>query len=331
MPDEQYTGDGGLGFDYEDVPPAVEPQPATFGYVYGSSRYANEPPVPRPTQAQLQGLPANTLTDIPGAGWAYRETVPHQERLMQLDLEAQRARQAAEAAAQDAQMFAQMSRVARSVKDIEIARRSIDVMGLQRDIQNGVPIHDAVARHPLALGSGYGAGLRATAPAPTIAPPRWVDPSGNAPGHFVDAKGNVHIPPGSEAMMPAPKPEDLGQGVKGVRVSPQRYQIIDTGTAKKLPIDVAQEVAWRNADIKAIQSQKEALLKAGTRADAPDIVKLDTAMEEHKNAVRALQKTPLGVPAPKPTGNRVNVIGPDGRRGTVPKGSKLPEGWTIAP
>jgi len=197
MPDDQYTGDGGLGFDYEDVPQAVAPPPATFGYMYGSSRYANEPPVPRPTQAQLEALPANTLTDIPGAGWAYRETVPHQERLMQLDREAQRARQAAEAAAQDAQMFAQMSRVARSVKDIEIARRSIDVMGLQRDIQNGVPIHDAVTRHPLALGSGYGSALQHTAP---VTPPKWVPPSNGAPGYFQTDKG-IQIPPASAMQM----------------------------------------------------------------------------------------------------------------------------------
>ena len=336
MPDDQYTGDGGLGFDYEDVPQAVAPPPpATFGYMYGSSRYANEPPVPRPTQAQLEALPANTLTDVPTGGWAYRETVPHHERLMQLDMEAQKAQQAAQFAAQDAQMFAQMSRVARSVKDIEIAKREIDYGIAQRRISNGEPPHQVFASMPGLFGSGagYAAAVNATKPTPA---PTIVPPSGSTPGYIQDPRGVPHFFPGSEQMMPTPKPEDLGKGITGFRVSPQHYQLFDTGTAKKLPIDVAQEVAWRNADIKAIQSQKEALLKAGTRADAPDIVKLDTAMEEHKNAVRALQKTPSGTPAPKPPANRVNVIGPLGpdgqpRRGTVPKGSKLPEGWIIAP
>lgn len=333
MPDDQEYLDedlAGYGSPPVAVAPPVAPPPATFGYMYGSSRYANEPPVPRPTQAQLEALPANTLTDIPGAGWAYRETVPHQERLMQLDREAQRARQAAESAAQDAQMFAQMSRVARSVKDIEIARRSIDVMGLQRDIQNGVPIHDAVTRHPLALGSGYGSALQHTAP---VVPPTLVtSPSGEKAWVAGTGQHVTALPP---TLGGKPIVEDFGNGVKGIRISPNRIEITEKPTGK-IPIDAKQEIDWRNADIKAIQRQKEALLKAGTRADAPDIAKLDAAMEEQKNAVRALQKTPSGSPAPKPPANRVNVVGPPGpdgqpRRGTVPKGSKLPEGWTIAP
>jgi flagellar biosynthesis GTPase FlhF len=162
----------------------------------------------------------------------------------------------------------------------------------------------------------------AQAKAPTV----WVPPTGDAPGYLLDRRGTPHIPPGNEPMMPTPKPEDIGQGITAVRVSPQHYQVIDKPT-RKLPVDVAQEVAWRNADIKAAQALKETLLKAGTRADAPDIVKLDQAIDEHKNAVRLLQKPAGGgaastlpaMPAPRtkaerdalPTGTRYK--GPDGR------------------
>jgi len=93
----------------------------------------------------------------------------HQQRMGQLDQQANAAKMARDQSAQDAQMFNMMIRVAKSTKDIETAKRSIDVMGLQNDIQNGIPIHEAVARHPMALGSSFGSTFKETAP---VTPPR---------------------------------------------------------------------------------------------------------------------------------------------------------------
>jgi len=287
MPDDQYTDEdlAGYGSPPAVAPPAAPP-PATFGYMYGSSRYANEPPVPRPTQAQLEALPANTLTDIPTGGWAYRETVPHQERLMQLDREAQRARQAAEAAAQDAQMFAQMSRVARSVKDIEIARRSIDVMGLQRDIQNGVPIHDAVTRHPLALGSGYGSALQHTAPAiaPTV-----VAPSGSTPGYIQDPRGVPHFFPGSGQ----PTDHKLGDVIQvndpvtGEHIANLIVKGPRTGQVEKLP---GIELSASNQI--QIQRLKLSVLQAQLNSDyqIPDKATREKAISEHTAELAQVSK-----------------------------------------
>ena len=107
-------------------------------------------------------------------------------------------------------MFDMMIRVARSTKDIEIAKRSIDVMGLQRDIQNGVPIHEAVARHPMALGSGFGAALKNTAP---VEKSEWVAPSEDGPpGHFMDQRGMPHFPP-APSVINMPPTARQGQSV----------------------------------------------------------------------------------------------------------------------
>ncbi len=115
--------------------PAVAP-PQTAGFMYGSSRYADEPPVPRPTPDQLNALPFDTLTNLPSGGWGVRESVEHRQRLQEFERQAQQARQAAESAARDAQMLDQMSRAAHSMKDIENARHQIDVMSLQRELSS---------------------------------------------------------------------------------------------------------------------------------------------------------------------------------------------------
>ncbi len=140
----------------------------------------------------VTALPRQAPTFAQGQAW--------QERMDKFDQQARAAAMAGQQAAQDAQMFDQMSRVARSTKDIEIARRSIDVMGLQRDIQNGVPIHEAVARHPIALGSGFGGAFKATAPAPVVPAPSVLNLPGMPPAVRSGLHGeHVQFPPASTA------------------------------------------------------------------------------------------------------------------------------------
>lgn len=138
----------------------------TYAWAYAPpSHLQGEPGIPIPDEPPGPEIAPNRPVRLPSGVVAYRETVDHRERLMDLERQSDAARQAAQFAAMDARMLDQMSRVARSTRDIEIARRSIDVMGLQRDIQSGVPIHQAIARHPMALGASYGSALRAVTPA----------------------------------------------------------------------------------------------------------------------------------------------------------------------
>jgi hypothetical protein len=173
----------------------------TYGYAYAAPGHLpGEPAIPLPEgPPDPSAGPANRPYLMDSGVVAARYTQGYHERQQELDRQAQAARMARDMAMQDAQMADQMMRVATSTKDIEIAKRSIDVMGLQRDIQNGVPIHEAVARHPMALGSGFGAALKNTeAPGKTS----WVPPTGGAPGYVQDPRGTPHFPPQSQVDMP---------------------------------------------------------------------------------------------------------------------------------
>ena len=138
------------------------------------------------------------VTALPKQSWTIPEQNAFNARLDAFDQQAKAARAAAQTAALDAQMFEQMSRVAKSTKDIEIAKRSIDMMGLERDIQNGVPIHEAVKRHPMGLGTSFGNTLKSTAP---VTPPTVLKNSG-MPDAYVDNRGIPHFVPASS--MPKP-------------------------------------------------------------------------------------------------------------------------------
>ncbi len=195
------------------------------------------------------------VTALPKEAISYSQQ-PHIERLQQLDNAAQNAQLAAEQAGRDADMYDQMSRVARSVKDITIARHAIDVMGLQNDIQNGVPIHEAVTRHPTALGGGFGGAFKATMP---VAPTKWIPPSAGAPGFVMDPRGTPHFPPGMEQPMAKPTVEDLGQGIQGVRISPQHYQITNkpAPAPKEGSLTDIQKAQLRDIDNQAHQKRIE--------------------------------------------------------------------------
>ena len=319
------------------APPQIVPPPQTAGFIYGSSRYENEPPVPRPTDAQLNALPFDTLSQLPSGGWGVRESVEHRQRLQEFERQAQQARQAAESAARDAQMLDQMSRAAHSMKDIENARHQIDVMSLQRELSSlgpaATPAQYAATmmRHPLAAGSaGLAAALHYGAP---IAAPTF----GKTPGGAeYSLYGNgIHFTPQPSVSSMAPQEvEALPRKDKNGRIiawDAGGGHIFKEEAQGKVPIDIAEEVKWHNADIKAAATRKADLLKQGYKEDAADVKKLDELIESHKTAVRDLNKSVSGTPAPVSSGKRVAVIGPGGRRGTMPKGSKLPEGWKLAP
>lgn len=203
----------------------------TYGYAYAPPGHLpGEPEVPMPTGTPGPETPANQRFTLPSGVVGYRETIGHHDRLQQLDRQAKAAKDAAEQAARDAQMFGMMVRVARSTKDIEIAKRSIDVMGLQNDIQRGVPVHEAVARHPMALGGGYGSALKAVTPPPTFNP-RQTTVGGTkmvetAPNRFQQVRDQ----PPSLAM---PTAMDV-DGVKMVQTAPNHFQQVREPAVGKL-------------------------------------------------------------------------------------------------
>jgi len=184
---------------------------STYGYAYASPGHLpGEPAIPLPQgPPDPSAGPANQPYQMPSGAWALRTTQDHHDRLQALDQQARSARVARDNAARDAQMLDMMMRVAKSTKDIEIAKRSIDVMGLQNDIQNGVPIHQAVARHPMALGSGFGSTLKAVTPVPKFTPTSTT----------VD-------------------------GTKMVETSPNRFQQVrEPSSSTEMPVDAKLEVA----------------------------------------------------------------------------------------
>lgn len=165
----------------------------TYGWAYAPpSHLEGEPAVPIPATPPGLDVAPNQPVRLDSGVVAYRETVGHHQRMMELDRQAAVARQAAQQAAMDAQLLNQMSRVAQSTKDIETMRRNIDIMALTRELQNAPPDqqHQVLMRHPLALGSGYGAAMHYSAP-PTV-----VQASGNTPGYIM-ANGVPHFFPGS--------------------------------------------------------------------------------------------------------------------------------------
>ncbi len=177
------------------------------------------------------------VTALPRQEWSPQQGQTFAAKLDEFDRQAKAARIAAQQAAIDAQMLNQMSMVAKSTKDIEIARRNIDVMGLQRDIQNGVPIHEAVSRHPMGLGSGFAGALRATAPQGKST---WVNAvPGGAPGHFELPSGGVSVPPssamgGGEPLSTQAEPiTDPSGRVLGYRAAtgPRTGTVLDRATA----------------------------------------------------------------------------------------------------
>lgn len=215
----------------------------TYGWAYAPpGRLPGEPAVPIPDLPPGLEIPANRATRLPSGVVAYRETVGHHNRMQELDRQSAAARQAAQQAVIDARMLDQMSRVAKSTKDIEIARRSIAVSAFQRDFNDltskGVPVaqalYQATARNPLAFGSGFGTALRTTTPA-TQFNPREVQVG---PNKLVETAPNRFSFPPSTASLENQKrvgtEMTTPSGLHAVWVGPNQIRLTEKAESKEL-------------------------------------------------------------------------------------------------
>ncbi len=179
--------------------PAVVP-PGRLGNQY-SSEQASDAEIGVAVGQLNAGQP---VTALPRQEWSPAQAQSFAVRLDQFDQQAKAARIASDQAAMDAKMLDQMSRVAKSAKDIEIQRRTIDMMALQSALGKATTPQEeraALMRFgPNALGGGFAGALKATAPT---------------------------------VQMATPHEEDLGGGVKGVRISPQHFEITQRPTTPK--------------------------------------------------------------------------------------------------
>jgi len=203
------------------------------------------------------------VTALPKQDWSYQQQQAAVARLDQYDQQAKAAAQARDQAARDARMYDQMMRVARSTKDIEIARRSIDVMGLQNDIARGVPIHEAVSRHPMALGSSYGGAVKATAP---VVPPAVVTDPVTKERAWVSGEHVTRIPAELTAMG-TPQSADV-DGTKMVQLAPNRWQQVREPASGKLTDQQKSRISSLGKERDALQKEMsgfswEAKKKAG--------------------------------------------------------------------
>ncbi len=244
------------------------------------------------------------VTALPRQEWSPQQGQAFAAKLDEFDRQAKVARAAAQQAAIDAQMLNQMSMVAKSTKDIEIARRNIDVMGLQRDIQNGVPIHEAVSRHPMGLGSGFAGALRATAP---VAPPTFgKTPSGAE--YIQDPRGVPHFTPGTGqgpahalgSVVPVNDPVSGAPLGHVIATGPNtgRFEKAATGD-----LNASQQVAVQRARITAINAQ---LANAYTITDTKV---RDKFIADKSAELNDVSKTLTDMPKPK-------IVPPAGMGGT---------------
>lgn len=157
------------------------------------------------------------VTALPRQSWDFNQQQAWIARMDEFDRQARVARIARDQAARDAQLLDQMSRVAKSTKDIEVAMQAQDVMGFRNAVASGTPAIQALQRFPRAATSPLVAAMRTGQQA------TWVPGvQGGAPGHFQLPSGGVTIPPVSlspRADMPTvaqpvttPEGEVLGYG-----------------------------------------------------------------------------------------------------------------------
>ncbi len=264
-------------------------------WVYAGSRMPDEAPVQFPSSPPDVGTtpPGIARYDLPGGVAAYHVSEDYRQRQFELNKQIEQAKAARDQAAENARMLDQMMRVSKSTKDIEIARRNIDVMGLQRDIQNGVPIHEAVGRHPMGLGSGFAGALRATAP---VAPPTFGKTPGGAE-YIQDPRGVPHFTPGTgqgptyklgdRIPVPGPNGEQLGDVIA---TGPK------TGHFEKsegISLTPAQQVQVQRARITAINAQ---LANAYTITDKKE---RDKFIADKSAELNDISKTLTDMPKPK--------------------------------
>jgi hypothetical protein len=291
----------------------------TGDWVYAGSRMPGEAPVQFPTAPPAEGPFPSGISrfDLPGGVSAYHVSQDYQDRQRELDRQSAAARLARDQAVKDAQMLDQMMRVARSTKDIEVARQQIDMQGLQRELNQlgpmATPQQQAaiISRHPISashLGAGYAAALKAQVTMPET---RYVAPTGGAPGYVMDPRGVPHFPPGTGQQTP----HQLGELIP-VR-DPATGEVIanviatgpQTGHVQKLEgaiLTAPQQVQVQRARITAINAQ---LANAYSIKDAKE---RDKFIAEKSAELNEISKTLTEMPKPRvsaPTKKTVAVPG----------------------
>ncbi len=250
--------------DEEDVvryydSPAAPLAPPIAQAPYNSTVQA--PPVASP--GNVTGSPAPVIdaavgqlnagqpvTALPHQDWSLQQATAFNAKLDAFDQQAKHARIAADQAARDAHLFDQMSRVAKSTKDIEIALQQQDVMGFRNAVASGTPGYQALQRFPRAATSPLVAAMHAAQP---VAPPTF----GKSPGgaEYMQDSHGVHFTPRSGAL-PDAAVKTLPDGTRIIQVSPEKWQVLDKGAAKPGTLDAAART-----EIGLLKSEKAALDK----------------------------------------------------------------------
>ncbi len=151
-------------------------------------QFATEPQIQAAVGQLNAGQP---VTALPIQEWSLDQQRAWNDKLTQYDRQAAATKLAAEQAARDAAMLDQMSRVAKSTKDIEVAMQQVDIHRFQSDLANGVPAWQAAQRSPRVLTSPLVSMINAQVQ------PRFVPPSGQEPAHYVTRAGGISYPPES--------------------------------------------------------------------------------------------------------------------------------------
>ncbi len=132
-----------------DVPAVPEGGVIMPGNVQGD-RFATDAEIGQAVEQLDAGQP---VTALPRQDWSFQQAQAFNAKLDAFDQQAKAARAASEQAGRDAAMLDQMSRVAKSTKDIEIALRTQDEIGFRNSVASGVPPVQALTRFPRAASS----------------------------------------------------------------------------------------------------------------------------------------------------------------------------------
>lgn len=289
----------------------------TYGWAYAPpGNLPGEPAVPIPDEPPGLEIPANRATRLPSGVVAYRETVGHHNRMQQLDQQAAAAKMARDQAAQDARMLDQMMRVAHSTKDIEIARRSIDFMAGQKELNAGVPMYIVAARHPLMFGGSLTAALK-TAPTPQFTP-REVQVGDTK--LFETAPNRFAFPPASQTPKPEFNPREVQVGGRPmVEIAPNRFQQVRQPTAPKQgTLTPVESAILRGIDKEADEKRKAMERLKPTSKQYVDLGNDLAGIMRRRNKILIDAENRGVSPTNAPTAVTPKAAGPTGRINKVP-------------
>jgi hypothetical protein len=140
------------------------------------------------------------VTALPIQAWSLDQQRAWNDKLTQYDRQAAATKMAAEQAARDAAMLDQMSRVAKSTKDIEVAMQQVDVNGFTRWVGNGGNPVVGLTHFPRAATAPLVAAMKEMTPAP---PPKLVNLPGGISGVQSGTRGeDFKFTPSATVGMP---------------------------------------------------------------------------------------------------------------------------------